>query len=166
MTIREPSGLNDALFTAPLCPLRSSEAVPVRASQTFAVLSWLPVTIRVPSGLNDTHRPDRVPFQFEQERYGPRVPDLRRLVLTSGEDPRAVGAERHALHPARVAFEFERGVPVRASHTFAVLVPLPVRIRVPSGLNDALLTALWPFELEQARARARPTPSPSGPSRR
>ena len=54
VTMRVPSGLNDALLTAPVCPLSSSKAVPVRASQTFAVRSSLPVTIREPSGLNAT----------------------------------------------------------------------------------------------------------------
>ncbi len=38
-----------------------------------------------------------------------------------------------------------RGVPVRASHTFAVRSRLPVTIRVPSGLNDTLVTVpVWP----------------------
>ena len=124
---------------------------PVRASHTFAVSSALPVTIRVPSGLNDTLcTATRVPFQFEQDRPRPRVPHLRRLVITAGDDPRAVRAERHAPHPVRVPFQFEQGVPVRASHTFAVRSSLPVTIRVPSGLNDTLdHRARVPFEVEQ-----------------
>ena len=39
-----------------------------------------------------------------------------------------------------------RGMPVRASHTFAVLSSLPVTIRVPSRLNTTHFTPLvWPF---------------------
>ena len=49
-----PSGLNDTLSQEPLVPFEYEQAVPVRASQTFAVRSQLPVTMRVPSGLNDT----------------------------------------------------------------------------------------------------------------
>ena len=53
MTIRDPSGLNDAELTRPVCPLSVRTSAPVLASQTFAVLSSLAVTIREPSGLND-----------------------------------------------------------------------------------------------------------------
>ena len=47
------SGLNDAFITIFVCPFSSIRGVPVRASQTFAELSELAVTIRMPSGLND-----------------------------------------------------------------------------------------------------------------
>ena len=53
MTIRDPSGLNDAECTRVRVPLEVSNSAPVFASHTFAVLSQLPVTIRDPSGLND-----------------------------------------------------------------------------------------------------------------
>ena len=53
VTIREPSGLNDAGQTSSVWPLRVRSWAPDVASQTFAVLSPLPVTIREPSGLND-----------------------------------------------------------------------------------------------------------------
>ena len=53
VTIREPSGLNDAEVTQPVCPLSVRTSAPLLASQTFAVLSPLAVTIREPSGLND-----------------------------------------------------------------------------------------------------------------
>ena len=132
--------------------------MPVRASHTFAVWSSLPVTIRVPSGLNATliHRA-RVPFEVEQGVARPRVPHLRRLVLTAGDDPRAVGAERHARSPQSVCpLRSSKGVPVRASHTFAVPSSLPVTIRVPSGLNATLLTAARvPFESSKVVARPR-----------
>ena len=39
MTIREPSGLNDTLITAPVWPFEFEQGLPVRASHTFAVLS-------------------------------------------------------------------------------------------------------------------------------
>ena len=53
VTTRDPSGLNDAESTQPVCPLSVRTSAPLVASQTFAVLSPLAVTIRVPSGLND-----------------------------------------------------------------------------------------------------------------
>jgi hypothetical protein len=53
VTIREPSGLNDADTTAAVCPSRARNSAPDLAFHTFAVLSALAVTIRDPSGLND-----------------------------------------------------------------------------------------------------------------
>ena len=53
VTIRDPSGLNDAEMTGRLCPLSVRTSAPLLASQTFAVPSRLPVTTRDPSGLND-----------------------------------------------------------------------------------------------------------------
>ena len=49
-----------------------------------------------------------MPFEFEQERAGPRVPYPRRRVVTAGEDPGPVGGERHAPHPACRSFEIEQ----------------------------------------------------------
>ena len=56
MTMREPSGLNDAEMTIEVCPLSVKTSAPLLASQTLAVLSYSPVTIREPSGLNDADR--------------------------------------------------------------------------------------------------------------
>ena len=56
VTIREPSGLNDAEATQLVCPLSVRTSAPLRASQTFAVLSSPPVTTREPSGLNDAEK--------------------------------------------------------------------------------------------------------------
>ena len=54
------------------------------ASQTFAVLSSLPVTIREPSGLNDAESdPAGVPLECEDLGTTLGVPDLRRLVAYS-----------------------------------------------------------------------------------
>ena len=53
VTMREPSGLNDAELTAAVCPLNVRTTAPVLASQTFAVLSVPAVMMREPSGLND-----------------------------------------------------------------------------------------------------------------
>ncbi len=112
VTMRVPSGLNATLITPARVPLESSRAVPVRASHTFAVRSPLPVTIRVPSGLNATLITAPVcPFELEQGRARPRVPHLRRPVIAAGDDARAVRAERHAAHRARVPFELEQGRP-------------------------------------------------------
>ena len=54
-----------------------------RASQTFAVLSWLPVTIREPSGLNDAEMTQLVcPLSVRTSAPLVGVPDLRRVVVT------------------------------------------------------------------------------------
>src|SRR5262249_28797843 len=55
VTIRDPSGLNDAEAKPLLCPLSVRSSVPVLASQTFADPSSpvLVVTTRDPSALND-----------------------------------------------------------------------------------------------------------------
>ena len=75
VTICVPSGEKLTLVIPLVCPFRSSRGVPVRASQTFAVLSSPPVTIRVPSG-EKLHAVDRarVPLQVEQERAGGGAP--------------------------------------------------------------------------------------------
>ena len=53
VTTREPSALNDAELTPPVCPLRVRTSAPLRASHTLAVPSSLAVTTREPSALND-----------------------------------------------------------------------------------------------------------------
>ena len=53
VTMRLPSGLNDADLTAFLCPSSVRIFWPDAASQTIAVLSSDAVTMRLPSGLND-----------------------------------------------------------------------------------------------------------------
>ena len=53
VTIREPSGLNDAEATHLVCPLSVSTSALLLASQTFAVLSKLPVTTRESSAFGD-----------------------------------------------------------------------------------------------------------------
>ena len=56
-------------------------------------------------------------------------------------DASAVGAERHADHNVAVCpLRVSTPVPLSASHTFAVLSLLPVRMRLPSGLNATLDT--------------------------
>ena len=84
VTIRDPSGLNDAEATASACPLRVRSSAPVVASQTFAVPSPLAVTIRDPSGLNDAEW-TRIGVPLEGEDLGTRrrVPHLRRPVPTA-----------------------------------------------------------------------------------
>ena len=127
----------------------------------------MPVTMRSPSGLNATLRTSsRVPLEGEDLLARRRVPHLRRPVLAAGDDALAVGAERHArtrtsVCPLRVRTSW----PVAASHTFTVSSPLPVTMRLPSGLNATLEhPAGVPLEGEEFLARRRrPTPSPSCP---
>ena len=84
VTIRDPSGLNDADDDAAGVPLEGEELGPVLASHTFAVPSRLPVTTREPSGLNAAERDAAgVPLEGEELGPAPRVPHLRRPVLTA-----------------------------------------------------------------------------------
>ena len=72
------------------------------ASHTFTVLSSLPETIRLPSGLNATPiHVAGVPLEREDLLAGGGVPDSHRLVPAPRDDPPAVGAERHAEHTGR-----------------------------------------------------------------
>ena len=108
VTMRLPSGLNAALYTASSWPLSGSPiGLPVAASQIRAVLSQDAVTMRLPSGLNAAlvHPPS---WPLSGSPIGlPRrgVPDPRRLVRRGGDDALAVGAERGALHSTFMAFE-------------------------------------------------------------
>ena len=91
-----------------MCPLSVRTSAPLLASQTFAVLSPLAVTIRDPSGLNDAEVTSiGVPLECEDLGAGLRVPDLRRLVVTPGDDPRPVGAERRRIDAIGVPLERE-----------------------------------------------------------
>src|SRR5205807_2240168 len=64
VAMREPSGLHDAEYTPPACPLRASTSAPVRASHTRAVPSQLAVAMREPSGLHDAeYTPPACPFR-------------------------------------------------------------------------------------------------------
>ena len=94
VTMREPSGLNDAESDGIGVPLEREDLGAGPASQTFAVLSGLAVTMREPSGLNDAEDGPVCPLRVRSLGAAPGVPDPRRLVLTRGDDPRAVGAER------------------------------------------------------------------------
>ena len=122
---------------------------PVAASHSRTVLSALPEAIRVPSGLNATlDTASGVAGQrLADGLAGGRVPQPHRLVVTAGDDARAVGAERHAGHRVRCgrSAAAPTGWPVAASHTRTVLSQLPETMRVPSGLNATLHTAsVWP----------------------
>ena len=91
-----------------MCPLRVRTSAPVFASQTFAVWSELPVTIRDPSGLNDADIDvTGVPLEGEDLGTTLRVPDLRRPVITPGHDPRPVRAERRRSDGTGVPLERE-----------------------------------------------------------
>ena len=84
--------------------------MPVRASHTFAVLSQLPVTIRVPSGLNATlDTPVRVPLQVSEARARSRVPHLRRLVVLPVTMRVPSGLNDTLITQSRVPLEVEQG---------------------------------------------------------
>ena len=124
-----------------MCPLRVRTSAPLLASQTFAVLSQLAVTIRDPSGLNDAELTTTgVPLEGEDLGAGPGVPDLRRLVLLAVTIREPSGLNDAEVTTVGVPLEGEDLGPVLASQTFAVLSSLAVTIREPSGLNDAEVT--------------------------
>ena len=105
--------------------------------------------MRLPSGLNATL--DTVPVWpvsgVADRLAGGRVPHPHRLVVAAGDDPRAVGAERHTAHRVGVAGDragrrvgrWPRPTPAPSCRR------LPETIRLPSGLNATLHTvSVWP----------------------
>jgi hypothetical protein len=95
VTIRVLSGLNEAVFTAFVCPLRLSTSAPVFASHSFTVLSALagddPGPVRTKRCIIHGVR-----VSLEIEHFGPRprVPYSCRVVLTGGHDPRPIHTKR------------------------------------------------------------------------
>ena len=139
VTIREPSGLNDAEVTGPVCPLSVRTSAPLRASQTFAVLSSLAGDDPRPVGA-ERRRIDVIGVPLEREDLGaaPGVPDLRRLVRDSPVTIREPSGLNDAEMTGPVCpLSVRTSAPLLASQTFAVVSPLPVTTREPSGLNDA-----------------------------
>ena len=98
---------------------------PVSASHSRTVLSSLPEAMRLPSGLNATLVTASVwPVSGCADRLaGVRVPQPHRLVGAAGDDPLAVGAERHTGHRVRCGRSAAApiGWPVSASHSRTVL---------------------------------------------
>ena len=75
---------------------------PSAASQSRAVLSWLPVRTRPAVGA-ERHRPDLGVAQRRPDGLSRRgVPEPRRLVVAAGDDAVALGAEGHRLDPLLV----------------------------------------------------------------
>ncbi len=98
-----PSGLNATATTASLCIIGGPMGLPVAASQSRAVLSQLPVSTVLPSGLNATAQTDPpVHHWWPDGLAGGGVPEPRRLVVAAGEYGLAVGAECHGRDPALV----------------------------------------------------------------
>ncbi len=107
------------------------------ASHSRTVLSALPETIRVPSGLNATLYTASVWPVSGWPTGWPVSASHSRTVLSAaaGDDARAVGAERHAVHTMSVwpVSGWPTGWPVSASHSRTVLSALPEAMRVPVG---------------------------------
>ena len=76
--------------------------LPVAASQSRAVLSTLPVTMVLPSGLNATAATSVLvwPSSVADGLAGGGVPEPRRPVVAAGDEALAVGAERHGDRPS------------------------------------------------------------------
>ena len=69
--------------------------LPVAASQSRAVMSSLPVSTALPSGLNATADTRLVLQWWPDGLAGGGVPEPRRVVMAACEYGLAVGAERH-----------------------------------------------------------------------
>ena len=161
VTIRPPSGLNEALHTSPSWPSRDAIKLPLLASHSRAVLSSRrghdPAAVRAERSAPHLAF---MAFQRRDQTSAAGVPQPRRFVIRRGHDPAAIRTERRAPHPAFMAFQ-------RRDQTSAAGVPQPrrlvadaVTIRPPSGLNEALRTASsWPFQSrDQASAGRVPQP--------
>ena len=159
------AAINDTLYTPCVCPLSSRMAEPVRASHTFAVLSQLPVTMQVPSGVK-LHAPEAacVPFEFEDGGVPVRASHTFAVLSKLPVTMRVPSGLNDTLHIACVPSEFEQGGarprvpdlrrPVETSGDDAGAV---------GAERHAVHRARVPFEFERGGARsARPTPSPSG----
>ena len=83
-----------------MCPWRARASGRCPASHTFTARSWssLPVTMRLPSGLNATlQTAPRMSLEGEEFLAACAASHtLAVLVLAAGDDALAVGAERHA----------------------------------------------------------------------
>jgi len=104
--MRRPSGEKATDLTQSLCPLSVTSSWPLAASQTLAVWSQLPVTIRWPSEENETEcNLIVVSLERQQLTAGGRVPHLGRFVRTARHDARTVRREGRRLNPSGVSLE-------------------------------------------------------------
>ena len=155
MTIRRAVRVERHAYPPSQCgPSIRGRVRPVRASHTFAVPSSLPVTIRVPSGLNDTLFTAPCGLSDRAGRSRPPVPHLRRPVRTTRDDSRPSGLNDALVYElcGRSGREARPG-PRVPYLCLALSSPPPVTIRVPSGLNDCTLAS--PVAL-RVRAEASP----------
>ena len=141
--VRAPG--EDGLAVGAEChgPYRSPDACkgwpmgrPVAASQSRAVLSWLPVRMVLPSGLNATDMTRHLDASGAGRWAGRwRHPRAAPCPCAPGEDRLAVGAERHA-DLASMAEGSDRSAGRWRRPRAAPCCPqLPVRMVLPSGLN-------------------------------
>ena len=146
---------------------RRAEGWPVSASHTRTVLSRLPETMRLPSGLNATLVTTLVWPVSGWPTGWPvcRVPHPHRVVGTAGDDALAVGAERHTVHRARCGRSAAR------RRLAGVGVPHPHRL-VPTAGDDPLAVGAERHTGHHVRVAGerladglgrcrRPTPAPS-----
>src|SRR5262249_55440521 len=107
--------------------------------------------------------------QVEQDRPGPGVPHLQlgppvlKVLERAGDDARAVGAERHAVHPLLEPLQLEQGLPRPAPPLRPAPPPLP-RPRPPFGPPPPPgAAAAPPVPPPPTRARPRPPLQPPQP---
>ena len=119
-------------------------------SQTFSVLSFDPLAIRVPSGLKATlvttpmcPRNVNVSWPVDASQI------LTVLSWDAARDPLPVRTERDASDTSRVPFDGQGLLARGRSHTFTVSSSDPLAIRFPSGLKATLSTSpVCPFRVK------------------
>jgi len=120
-------------------PRRVRISFPFAASQIFAVLSQLPVNMRLPSGEKQTELTVlvwllRFGFPFRE-----RIPDLRRFVKTACQDMLAIWRETRRVHITVCSLKVRTSFRVTGSQILA-FSPISCQKTLPSGEKPTEVT--------------------------
>ena len=122
-----------------MCPLSVRVSRPLAASQTFSVVSQLPETIRLPSGLKATLQiPPGCPWSVRVSWPVAASQTFSVLSALPRDDPLAVRAEGHAANAIGMALEREGFVAADGVPDLQRIVVAADAIRLPSGLKATL----------------------------
>ena len=116
-------------------------SLPEAASQSLAVLSALAVRIRAPSGLNAASINRILMVKGGDELARGRIPELGGLVRACRQDPSTVRTKRRVVNRILMGKGGDQACPRPHPRAWRSVSALAVRIRAPSGLNAAWLTA-------------------------
>ena len=105
---------------------------------------WLFEASRRPSGEKATvSTSSGVSFERAEQLAAWRLPQLHRVVITPAGQHPALRIKRDAPDHVRCPSSVRSSLPLRASHSFTVLSPLPLASVRPCGSNATLLTLSW-----------------------